>query len=59
MESAIIFSPLKKQRLYDVPNREIKGGRKETNFYCGICERKSALHSGERIKKYHALKTYK
>jgi hypothetical protein len=40
-------------------NRRIKGGRRETVFYCNTCTRKPGLLPGECFKKYHSLKKYK
>jgi hypothetical protein len=40
-------------------NRKIKGGRRETVFYCNTCTRKPGLHSGECFEKYHSHKKYK
>jgi hypothetical protein len=40
-------------------NRKIKGGRRETVFYCNTCTRKPRLHPSECFEKYHSLKKYK
>ena len=40
-------------------NRKVKGGRRETVYYCKTCTRKPGLHPGECFEKYHTLKTYK
>jgi hypothetical protein len=40
-------------------NREVKGGRTETVFYCKTCSRKPGLHPEECFEKYHTLKKYK
>lgn len=53
-----IFSHKKhKDRMYS--NRKIKGGRKETTFYCDTCDRKAGIHQGECFKNFHTLKNYK
>jgi hypothetical protein len=39
-------------------NRQVKGGRWETSFYCKTCQRKPGLHPGSCFKKYHTLKNY-
>mgnify|MGYP003406709624 FL=1 len=40
-------------------NRNIKGERHETYFFCETCTRKPGLHPGECFKRYHTLKDYK
>jgi hypothetical protein len=40
-------------------NRKMKGGRRETVFYCNTCTRKPGLHPGECFEKYHSLKKCK
>lgn len=40
-------------------NRQVKGGRRETVFFCETCTRKPGLHPGECFKKYHTQKKYK
>jgi Transposase IS4 len=40
-------------------NRKIKGGRRETVYFCETCERKPGLHPGDCFKKYHTEVNYK
>lgn len=40
-------------------NRNKKGGRKETVFYCETCSRKPALHPENCFKKYHTCQKFK
>lgn len=40
-------------------DRKVKGGRRETNFYCETCTRKPGLHPGNCFKKYHTEKKYR
>ncbi|XP_069697349.1 piggyBac transposable element-derived protein 4-like isoform X1 [Periplaneta americana] len=40
-------------------NRKVKGGRKETSFYCNTCERKPGLHPNKCFAIYHAEKKYR
>lgn len=54
-----IFSHTKHKDCMVCSNRTIKGGRKETTFYCDTCDRKPGLHPGECFKNYHTMKNYK
>lgn len=40
-------------------NRKIKGGRKETCYFCKTCEAKPSLHPGICFEKYHTKRDYK
>lgn len=40
-------------------NRNVKGERRQTHFYCETCTRKPGLHPGVCFKRYHTLKNYK
>ncbi|CAD1474752.1 unnamed protein product [Heterotrigona itama] len=40
-------------------NRKIKGGRRESKYYCATCSAKSALHIGDCFKRYHTKHEYK
>jgi hypothetical protein len=40
-------------------DRKVKGGRRETVFYCNTCARKPGLHPGECFEKYHSLQVYR
>lgn len=40
-------------------NRKVKGGRKETSFYCDTCERKPGLHPNKCFALYHTEKKYR
>lgn len=40
-------------------DRQVKGGRRETNFFCETCTRKPGLHPGSCFKKYHTEKKYR
>jgi hypothetical protein len=37
-------------------NRNMKGGRRETSFYCNTCPRKPDLHPNKCFAIYHAVK---
>jgi hypothetical protein len=39
-------------------NRNLKGDRRETSFYCDICPRKPGLHPNKCFAMYHAVKKY-
>lgn len=58
-KSHFIFSHKKHKDCIVCSNRKIRGGRKETTFYCETCDRKPGLHPGECFKKYHTLKKFK
>ncbi|XP_046828679.1 piggyBac transposable element-derived protein 4-like isoform X2 [Vespa crabro] len=56
----IQLNPLHKHKDCKVcSNRKIKGGRRETNYYCETCTDHPALHVGECFKRYHTLQDYK
>jgi hypothetical protein len=40
-------------------NREVKGGRTETTFYCDMCPRKPGLHTNECFVTYHRAMKYR
>lgn len=40
-------------------NRKIKGGRRQTNYFCSTCSRKPGLHIGDCFEKFHTLQNYK
>ncbi|XP_017778000.1 PREDICTED: piggyBac transposable element-derived protein 4-like [Nicrophorus vespilloides] len=40
-------------------NRKIKGGRRESLYYCNTCAAKPALHIGDCFEKYHTMYEYK
>ncbi|KAK2588065.1 hypothetical protein KPH14_004130 [Odynerus spinipes] len=56
----IQLNPLHKHKDCKVcSKRKIKGGRRETNYYCETCSDRPALHVGECFKRYHTLHQYK
>ena len=40
-------------------NRKIKGGRRQTNYFCDTCNRKPGLHVGDCFERYHTMENYK
>lgn len=40
-------------------DRKVKGGRKETVYFCNTCTKKPGLHPGECFEKFHTLKKYR
>lgn len=40
-------------------NRKMKGGRKQTRFYCHTCPRKPFMRIGDCLEKYHTLENFK
>uniref|UniRef100_A0A0N5C179 DDE_Tnp_1_7 domain-containing protein n=1 Tax=Strongyloides papillosus TaxID=174720 RepID=A0A0N5C179_STREA len=40
-------------------NRKIRGGRRQTNYFCDTCNRKPGLHIGDYFERYHTMEKYK
>ncbi|CAK9832783.1 PiggyBac transposable element-derived protein 4 [Anthophora retusa] len=40
-------------------NRKIKGGRRQTNYFCDTCNRKPGLDVGDCFERYHTIQNYK
>lgn len=40
-------------------NRKVKGGRKETYYYCKTCSNQPAMCPGDCFERYHTLKIFK
>ncbi|CAD1468351.1 unnamed protein product [Heterotrigona itama] len=50
---------VKSEDCFVCSNRKIKGGRRQTNYFCDTCNRKPGLHVVDCLERYHTMESYK